>query len=244
MSGWVRMASTTSLSPWMMLSTPSGKPASRNSFVGHHGGAGVLLRRLEDEGVSAGDGHRIHPHGHHRGKLNGVIPATTAKRLAVAMGVDGRADMAGELALQQMRNATAEFDNLDAALDLAGGVGVGPCRAPARSPWRCGRVGIEQLLEPEHVAGAPDRRHVRQAGSASLAAATAASSSAAVDNGRIADCSPVAGLKTGAVRGLVERASCPPMTLEIDSMTGSLPDLSVRQNANSAGETILPTPAP
>ena len=54
-----------------------------------------------------------------------------------------------------------------------------------------------------------------QAGSASFAAATAASSSAAVESGRIADCSPVAGLNTGALRGLVDGASLPPITLVI-----------------------------
>ena len=53
-----------------------------------------------------------------------------------------------------------------------------------------------------------------QAGSASFAAATAASSSARVESGRIADCSPVAGLKIGAVRGLVERASSPPIAFD------------------------------
>jgi hypothetical protein len=35
-------------------------------------GGWILLRRLENEGVPAGDGYWEHPHGHHSGKLNGV----------------------------------------------------------------------------------------------------------------------------------------------------------------------------
>ena len=72
-----------------------------------------------------------------------------------------------------------------------------------------------------------------QAGSASLAAATAASSSAAVESGRTAACSPVAGLNTGAVRGLVERASSPPMMFEMVCIAGFLSD--VCRNDRSAG---------
>jgi hypothetical protein len=47
-----------------------------------------------------------------------------------------------------------------------------------------------------------------QAGSASLAAGDRGVEFAVVDRGTSADCSPVAGLKTGAVRGLVEACAC------------------------------------
>src|SRR5260221_9656256 len=64
-----------------------------------------------------------------------------------------------------------------------------------------------------------------QAGSASLAAATAASSSAAVDKGRTADCSPVAGLKIGACRLLAERASSPPIAFDRVCIPVGLPSV-------------------
>ena len=58
------------------------------------------------------------------GKLNGVIPATTPKRLAQRVAVDARADVLGDVALQQMRGGGRELDHLGAARDLAQGVGI------------------------------------------------------------------------------------------------------------------------
>ena len=57
------------------------------------------------------------------GKLNGVMPAHTPDRLAQRKAVDVGADVVAELALQQMRNAGRELDDLDAARDRALGVG-------------------------------------------------------------------------------------------------------------------------
>ena len=62
-------------------------------------------------------------------------------------------------------------------------------------------VAIEKLLEAEHRFDALERRQSRPSASAAfLAAATAESTSAAVESGNSAVCSPVAGLKTGAMR--------------------------------------------
>ena len=77
MSGWSRIASTATLSPWTTLNTPSGTPASASSSA----------RKIEADG-SFSDGLRMNvlPHaiavanihiGTIAGKLNGVIPATT-----------------------------------------------------------------------------------------------------------------------------------------------------------------------
>ena len=59
------------------------------------------------------------------GKLNGVMPATTPKRLAHGIHVDARAGVLGELALEQMRDADGELDHFEAALDVAARVGDG-----------------------------------------------------------------------------------------------------------------------
>ena len=58
------------------------------------------------------------------GKLNGVIPATTPSGWRRRVAVDPRADVLGDLALEQLRRAGGELDHLDAARDLAQGVGI------------------------------------------------------------------------------------------------------------------------
>ena len=77
MSGWARIASTATLSPWTTLNTPSGTPASASRWA----------RKIDADG-SFSDGLRMNvlPQaiavanihiGTIAGKLNGVIPATT-----------------------------------------------------------------------------------------------------------------------------------------------------------------------
>ena len=80
------------------------------------------------------------------GKLNGVMPATTPERLPDRVDVDAGRGLLGEAALEQLRHAGGELDVLQAAGDLADGVGehlavlggddrgelVGVCRAAAR----------------------------------------------------------------------------------------------------------------
>ena len=66
-----------------------------------------------------------------------------AERLADRIHVDAGAGAFGELALHQVRNAGAELHHLDAALDVALGVGDGLAVLAGqqfgervRSPWR------------------------------------------------------------------------------------------------------------
>ena len=117
-----------------------------------HRGRRIALGRLQDEGVAAGDRHRIHPHRHHGREVERRDAGDDAERLAVGPGVDLRADIAAELALQEMRDAAGEIDDLDAARDLAERVGVG--LAVLRGDGAGDLVGVlvEQLLEAEHVA--------------------------------------------------------------------------------------------
>ena len=77
MSGCSRIASTATLSPWTTLKTPSGTPASCEQLGEEERGRRVLLGRLEDERVAAGDGVANIHIGTMAGKLNGVMPATT-----------------------------------------------------------------------------------------------------------------------------------------------------------------------
>src|ERR1700757_4384906 len=77
MSGWDKMASTATLSPWTTLNTPSGSPASAHSWA---------ISSEADGSFSDGLSTNVLPHaiatgnihmGTMAGKLNGVIPATT-----------------------------------------------------------------------------------------------------------------------------------------------------------------------
>ena len=63
------------------------------------------------------------------GKLNGVMPAHTPSGCAERVHVDAGRDLVGEVALEQLRDAAGELDDLQAALHLAAGVARRPCRA-------------------------------------------------------------------------------------------------------------------
>ena len=88
-----------------------------------HRAGRVLLRGLEDEGVAAGERHREHPQRHHRREIERRDAGAHAERLAERQQIDAGADVLAELALEQLRDAAGELDHLDAARDLALGVG-------------------------------------------------------------------------------------------------------------------------
>ena len=104
-----------------------------------HRRGGIALRGLQDEGVAAGDRHRIHPQRHHGREVERRDAGDDAERLAVGMRVDLRPDIARELALQEMRDAAGELHHLDAARDLAQRVGMRLAVLPARWRARCRR---------------------------------------------------------------------------------------------------------
>ena len=91
MSGWSRMASTTSLSPCTTLKTPSGSPASAHSSATRRDTDGSrslgLSRNVLPQAMATGCIHI----GTITGKLNGVMPATTpngSRKLKTSMPVE------------------------------------------------------------------------------------------------------------------------------------------------------------
>ena len=76
---FVNIASTTSLSPFTTLKTPSGRPASWSSsanFIGHEGSFSDGFKiKLLPHAIASGNIHI----GTIAGKLNGVMPAATPK---------------------------------------------------------------------------------------------------------------------------------------------------------------------
>ena len=121
----------------------------------------IALGRLEDEGVAAGDGHRVHPQRNHGGKIERRNSRHDAQGLAVAVGVDVRADVAAEIALEQMGNAANEIHHLDAASDLAQRVRVGLAMLGADAAGDLLAMLVQQRLELEQIVGALRRRRFR-----------------------------------------------------------------------------------
>ena len=124
------------------------------------GGAGVALGGLEDEGVAAGDGQRVHPQRHHRREVERGDPGDHADRLEVAPGVDVRADVAAVLALEDFRGGAGVLDVLDAALEFAGGVFQGLAVLFADQLGNPRLVLLQQLLEAVQHLCALGRRGV------------------------------------------------------------------------------------
>src|SRR5207247_1332343 len=86
-------------------------------------GRGVLLRGLQDEGVPAGDGDRVHPHRHHGREVERGDPGADAQGLADRVAVHVGGDVLRELALEELGNAAGELDDLEPPAHGAGGVG-------------------------------------------------------------------------------------------------------------------------
>ena len=88
------------------------------------------------------------------GKLNGVMPATTPKRLPQRIDVDAGAGAFGVFALHQVRNADGEFHHLEPALDVALGVRNGLAVLARQKLGELVVVALGQFEELHHHAGA------------------------------------------------------------------------------------------
>ena len=178
MSGCSSSASTATLSPLTTLKTPSGTPASLEQLGGVERRRRVLLRRLQDERVAAGERGRPHPHRDHRGEVERRDAGDDAERLADRVDVDPRRGLLGHAALQQMRDAAAELDHLEPARHLAHRVGEhlavlgasGAARSPRGCAWKSSRIAKKSSAR-----FASDS--ARHAGNACFAAWTARSTS-------------------------------------------------------------------
>ena len=73
------------------------------------------------------------------GKLNGVMPATTPSGCRIEYDVDAGGDVLGVAALEQVRDAAGELDDLQAAGDLARGVGG---HLAVLGVISCGQLGV------------------------------------------------------------------------------------------------------
>ncbi|MNF76681.1 hypothetical protein D3C84_588010 [compost metagenome] len=123
------------------------------------GGQRVLLGRLEDEGVAAGDGQRKHPQRDHRRKVEGGDADAHAQWLDPAGGVDLARDVFHGLAHHQAGHVGGVLDHLDAAPDITLGIGQGLAGFAGQQLAQLVVVLLEQLLVAQHQPGAFRHRH-------------------------------------------------------------------------------------
>ena len=122
-------------------------------------GGRVLLRGLEDEAVAAGDRGRPHPHGHHRGEVEGRDAGHHAEGLADRVDVDPGRGLLGELALDQRRDPARVLDHLEPARHLAEGVRQDLPVLGGEVLREVLAVRVEQLADAEEELGALRERH-------------------------------------------------------------------------------------
>jgi hypothetical protein len=115
----------------------------------------VLLARLEDDRVAAGDGDGDEPHRHHGGEVEGRDDRDDPERLPDRVDVDARRRVLAEPTLEQVGDAAGELGHLETAGHLAEGV-VEHLAVLGRDQRRDVLLaGVEQLAELEQHLAAP-----------------------------------------------------------------------------------------
>ena len=117
----------------------------------------IALRRLEDEGIAAGERRREFPHRNHGREIERRDAGDDAERLAHGIEIDAGAGAFGVFALEQMRNAAGELDHFEAALDIAFGVGEGLAVLGGEKPRQLVEFLLHEIEELEQHARAPLR---------------------------------------------------------------------------------------
>ena len=221
------MASTASLSPWTTLNTPSGRPASLSHFASSSEAEGSRSDgfRMKQLPAASATGN-IHI-GTMAGKLNGVMPATTPSgwrrewlsTRVPTFSVTSPFSNCGAAVANSTTSAPRWISPLASDSTL-------PCSevmTAASSSVRASRMPRNLLRMRARRNGGVDA----QAGKAFLATAMASFTSAVEASDTDAVCSPVAGLKTGAVRPF-PATSWPPMKKGMVLAMGSPPELMAR----------------
>ena len=117
----------------------------------------IALRRLEDEGVAAGERGRELPHRDHGREVERRDAGDDAERLAQREQVDAGTGAVAELALEQVRDAAGELDHLEPALNVALGIGEGLAVLGGEQPREAVELLLHQLEELEQHPRAPLR---------------------------------------------------------------------------------------
>ena len=113
----------------------------------------VPLRRLQHEGVSAGDRVGQEPERDHRREVERGDRRDHTDGLADQLDIDAGGDPLERFALEQVRDGSRGLDRLDAAADLA--IGVGECLAHVGRDQRGELLTVldQRVPQGEHGAG-------------------------------------------------------------------------------------------
>ena len=95
---------------------------------------------------------------HHGGEVERRDSGDDAERLAHGPAVDAGADLLGELAFEELRNAGGELDVFEAAHDLASCVGEDFAVLAGEERGDLVHAALEDFAEAEEHAGAAERR--------------------------------------------------------------------------------------
>ena len=117
----------------------------------------IAFRRLQDEGIAAGDRRRTFPQRDHRREIKRRDAGDDAERLPHRIKVDAGAGAFGVFALQQVRNSAGELYYLEPALDVAARVGQGLAVLGGQELGEAVVFLLHQLEKLEHHTGAPLR---------------------------------------------------------------------------------------
>ena len=135
------------------------------------------------------------------GKLNGVMPATTPSGSRKENESTPAETWSEYSPLSRVRDAAGELDHLEAALDLAQRVGDHLAVLVGDQPGELVGLAVDQLAEGEQDLASACSASVCDHSSKALSAARPRRrTSRWLGSTTSACCSPVAGLKTGAVR--------------------------------------------
>ena len=157
-------------------------------------GGRVLLGRLQDERVAAGDRRRPHPHGHHRREVERRDPRDDPERLADRVDVDAGRGLLGEVARKRVgiphacsitsRPRCTSPDRVGEHLAVLGGQDSRDLLAPR----------VHELADANMMSVRFESETARQSRTPPSAAATAASTSSTEAKSTSPVCAPSAGL--------------------------------------------------
>eukprot|EP01022_Parablepharisma_sp_SALTPOND_P021543 TRINITY_DN427_c0_g3_i1.p1 TRINITY_DN427_c0_g3~~TRINITY_DN427_c0_g3_i1.p1 ORF type:complete len:877 (-),score=398.28 TRINITY_DN427_c0_g3_i1:14792-17422(-) len=125
---------------------------------------GIALGRLQHEAVATGDGDGEHPHRHHRREVEWRDAGHHAQRLAHRPGIDATGDLVGVFALEHLRDAGGELDDLDAARHFALGIRKGLAMLAHDEAGDVVGPLLDQVQEAEQHPRARQRRRIGPAG--------------------------------------------------------------------------------
>src|SRR5262249_41039254 len=136
------------------IENAGGQPGLHEEVCEHQRHAWIAFRRLQDEGVAAGNGRGALPQRDHGREVEGCDAGNDAQGLAHGGKVDAWSGTLAVFALHQVWDAAGELHHLEPALDVALGVGDGLAMFAREAIGELVVVAVGELQELHEHAGA------------------------------------------------------------------------------------------